>query len=40
MTSEHSIKNLEINGDIHTFCGSYVESLVLFDKATKGVVTY
>ena len=35
-----NIKNLEINGDIHTLCGSYVESLVLFDKATKGVVTY
>ncbi|XP_050245777.1 F-box protein CPR1-like isoform X1 [Quercus robur] len=35
-----NIKNLEINGYFGTFCGSYVESLFLFDKATKGVVTY
>ncbi|XP_050245781.1 F-box/kelch-repeat protein At3g23880-like isoform X3 [Quercus robur] len=35
-----NIKNLEINGYFDTFCGSYVESLFLFDKATKGVVTY
>ncbi|KAK9987371.1 hypothetical protein SO802_032322 [Lithocarpus litseifolius] len=34
-----NIKNLEINGSHNTFIGSYVESLVLLDKATKGVVT-
>ncbi|XP_050245775.1 F-box protein At3g07870-like [Quercus robur] len=35
-----NVKNLEINGSHKTFFGSYVESLVLLDKATKGVVTY
>uniref|UniRef100_A0A7N2M2L2 F-box domain-containing protein n=1 Tax=Quercus lobata TaxID=97700 RepID=A0A7N2M2L2_QUELO len=33
-----NVKNL--NGSHKTFLGSYVESLVLLDKATKGVVTY
>nr|XP_023884327.1 uncharacterized protein LOC111996579 [Quercus suber]POE70680.1 f-box protein [Quercus suber] len=35
-----NIKNLGINGYFDTFFGSYVESLVLLDKANKGVVTY
>ena len=35
-----NVKNLEINGSHKTFFGSYVESLILLDKATKGVVTY
>ena len=35
-----NVKNLEINGSHKTFFGSYVESLVLLDKATKDVVTY
>nr|XP_023884337.1 F-box/kelch-repeat protein At3g23880-like [Quercus suber]XP_023884338.1 F-box/kelch-repeat protein At3g23880-like [Quercus suber] len=35
-----NVKNLEINGSHKTFFGSFVESLVLLDKATKGVVTY
>ena len=34
------IKNLKINGFHNTFVGSYVESLVLLDKAANGVVTY
>ena len=34
------IKNLKINGFHNTFVGSYVESLVLLDKATDCVVTY
>ncbi|KAL4607807.1 hypothetical protein ACB092_09G201500 [Castanea dentata] len=35
-----NVKNLEINGSHKTFFGSYVESLVLLNKATNGVVTY
>ena len=35
-----NVNNLEINGSHKTFFGSYVESLILLDKATKGVVTY
>ena len=34
------IKNLKINGFHNTLVGSYVESLVLLDKAADGVVTY
>ncbi|KAL4607803.1 hypothetical protein ACB092_09G201100 [Castanea dentata] len=33
-------QNIKDLGNFDTFCGSYVESLVLLDKATKGVVTY
>ena len=34
------IKNLKINGFHNTFVGSYVESLVLLNKAADCVVTY
>ena len=34
------IKNLKINRFHNTFVGSYVESLVLLDKAADCVVTY
>ena len=35
-----NVKNLKINGSHKTFLSSYVESLVLLDKANKGVVTH
>ena len=35
-----NIKHLRITGYQYSFVGSYVESLVLLDKSTKGVVTY
>ena len=38
--NSQKIKNLKINGFHNTFVGSYVESLVLLDKATDCVVTY
>ena len=38
--NSQKIKNLKINGFHNTVVGSYVESLVLLDKATDCVVTY
>ena len=35
-----NVKNLKINGSHKTFLSSYAESLVLLDKANKGVVTH